>query len=228
MTREVATLRGYRIGVTAARKADEQTTLLERRGAEVEWAPALSVEPNRVDEPALRAATESVLDAPVDMLIATTGIGMRSWFAAAESWGLLAPLQEALARAEPAKALDRVAPNGVGRFLSVDVDAFAHDDPRGRIVREPGQGVEGPLPPAGGLVGRVHVERAAEHLGLTGDDPHVLPAEARQSGHEVLCPLRLDLEEVAIVDDHIDHAPHVVRPSIRSSTSGIPSASRST
>ena len=33
-------LSGYRIGVTAARKVEEQIALLERRGAVVEWAPA--------------------------------------------------------------------------------------------------------------------------------------------------------------------------------------------
>ena len=35
-------LSGFRIGVTAARKVEEQIALLERRGATVEWAPALS------------------------------------------------------------------------------------------------------------------------------------------------------------------------------------------
>jgi uroporphyrinogen-III synthase len=93
-------LRGYSVGVTAARKADEQTALLERRGAHVEWAPALSVEPNQINEPALRAATEAVLAEPVDIFIATTGIGMKSWFAAAESWGLLEALLEHLGSAE--------------------------------------------------------------------------------------------------------------------------------
>jgi uroporphyrinogen-III synthase len=93
-------LRGYRIGVTAARKADEQTALLRRRGAEVEWAAALSVEPNRIDGTALRAATERVLTAPVDLFVATTGIGVTSWFRAAESWGLLPGLLAALGRAE--------------------------------------------------------------------------------------------------------------------------------
>ena len=36
-------LSGFRIGVTAARKAEEQVALLERRGATVEWAAALSL-----------------------------------------------------------------------------------------------------------------------------------------------------------------------------------------
>ncbi len=93
-------LEGFRIGVTAARKVEEQIALLERRGALVEWAPALSMDPNQVDDTSLRAATEEVLAAPVDMLLATTGIGMRAWFDRAEEWGLLAPLLEHLGRAE--------------------------------------------------------------------------------------------------------------------------------
>ena len=53
----------------------------------VEWAPALSLDPNQVDDDALRAATEEVLARPVDLFLATTGIGMKAWFAAAESLG---------------------------------------------------------------------------------------------------------------------------------------------
>lgn len=94
------TLRGYRVGVTAARKVEEQIALLERRGAAVEWAPALQVEPNRINEDELRAATEAVLAEPVDIFVATTGIGIKSWFAAVESWGLLPELVAHLGRAE--------------------------------------------------------------------------------------------------------------------------------
>lgn len=93
-------LAGFRIGVTAARKVEEQIGLLERRGAAVEWAPALSLEPNHVDDAQLRAATEEVLAAPVDMFLATTGIGMRAWFDAAERWGMLPRLLSALGSAE--------------------------------------------------------------------------------------------------------------------------------
>jgi uroporphyrinogen-III synthase len=64
------------------------------------WAPALSTDPNRVDDESLRAATEEVLSRPIDLFLATTGIGMRTWFAAAESWGLLGQLVEALGAAE--------------------------------------------------------------------------------------------------------------------------------
>ncbi|MBI2244584.1 MAG: uroporphyrinogen-III synthase [Nocardioides sp.] len=93
-------LAGFRIGVTAARKVDEQVALLERRGATVEWAPALSLDPDHVDDELLRAATEEVLAAPVDMFLATTGVGMRAWFDAAERWGMLPRLLSSLESAE--------------------------------------------------------------------------------------------------------------------------------
>ncbi len=93
-------LRGFRVGVTAARKVEEQVALLERRGADVVWAPALSTDHNRVDDRQLRATTEEVLARPVDLFLATTGVGMRTWLDAAESWGLLDELLDALRRAE--------------------------------------------------------------------------------------------------------------------------------
>ena len=95
-----ATLAGFRVAVTAARKAEEQIALLERRGAVVEHAPALTLDPHRVDEEALRAATERVVAAPPDMFLATTGIGMRAWLEAAEGWGLRDALVQALSGAE--------------------------------------------------------------------------------------------------------------------------------
>ena len=52
----------------------------------VTWAPALSMDPNQVDDAELRAATADVLSRPIDMFLATTGIGMKTWFAAADAW----------------------------------------------------------------------------------------------------------------------------------------------
>ncbi|MDQ1106317.1 uroporphyrinogen-III synthase [Nocardioides zeae] len=93
-------LSGFTIGVTAARKVEEQVALLERRGAATVWAPALALDPRRVDDATLRAVTEEVLARPVDLFLATTGIGMKAWFDAAESWGLLDDLVAHLGRAE--------------------------------------------------------------------------------------------------------------------------------
>jgi uroporphyrinogen-III synthase len=100
VTQPARPLTGFRIGVTAARKMDEQVALLERRGAEVEWAPALSMDPNQVDDTELRAATADVLSRPIDMFLATTGIGMKAWFAAADGWGLADELVAAIGEAE--------------------------------------------------------------------------------------------------------------------------------
>ena len=100
MTSATSPLSGYHVGITSARKVDELRGLLERRGAEVEWAPALSIEPNRIDEAQLLASTREVLAEPVDMFVATTGIGVRAWFDAAESWGMLDDLCAVLGKAE--------------------------------------------------------------------------------------------------------------------------------
>jgi len=93
-------LAGFHIGVTAARKAEEQVEMLERRGAKVTWAPALSADPHRVDEVALREATERVLAGPIDIFIATTGVGMKAWFEACDDWGLVDALIQVISGAE--------------------------------------------------------------------------------------------------------------------------------
>jgi len=103
-------LTGFRVGVTAARKVEEQIGLLERRGAEVVWAPALSLEANHVEDADLRRATEDVLSRPVDLFLATTGIGLKAWFAAAERWGLR---EELIAHLGGAEILAR-GPKSVG------------------------------------------------------------------------------------------------------------------
>lgn len=90
-------LTGLRIGVTASRKAEEQIALLERRGASVHWAPVLRT---AAAEEALRAATDEVLAEPVDLLVATTGVGMRAWLEAAERADRLPALLTHLGGAE--------------------------------------------------------------------------------------------------------------------------------
>lgn len=120
-------LAGYRIGVTAARKVEEQVGLLERRGATVERAPALSVEPNRVDD-RLQTATLEVLSGPVDLFLATTGIGMRAWFDAAEEWGLLGGLLETLGTAEilarGPKSVGALRRSGLRELWAPDSECF--------------------------------------------------------------------------------------------------------
>ncbi|MFH9428103.1 uroporphyrinogen-III synthase [Streptomyces sp. NPDC017615] len=94
-TREMAAeLTGFTVGVTAARRREELTALLRRRGARVVEAPALRIVPLQ-DDAALRAATERCLAAPLDYVVATTGVGWRGWMSAAEGWGYGAALTAA-------------------------------------------------------------------------------------------------------------------------------------
>ncbi|MPZ82841.1 MAG: uroporphyrinogen-III synthase [Actinophytocola sp.] len=98
MTGDVALLAGFTVGVTAARRADELGALLERRGATVVQGPAIRIVPLADDADLLRA-TRSLLAAPVDVAVATTGIGFRGWVEAAEGWGLGDALLSALGAA---------------------------------------------------------------------------------------------------------------------------------
>ncbi len=94
----VPPLAGYTVGVTAARRAEEFSALLERRGAGVVHAPAIRIVP-LVDDTELLAATRTVIAEPVDVVVATTGIGFRGWVEAAEGWGIGAELLRRLASA---------------------------------------------------------------------------------------------------------------------------------
>ncbi|MGH3384146.1 MAG: uroporphyrinogen-III synthase [Nocardioidaceae bacterium] len=91
-------LAGYRVGVTAARRQDELVALLERKGAEVTCAAAMRIAPLD-DDADLLAATRACLEQPPDFVMATTGIGFRSWCEAADGWGLGDDLRSALGAA---------------------------------------------------------------------------------------------------------------------------------
>ncbi|MEU1087825.1 uroporphyrinogen-III synthase [Streptomyces sp. NPDC005892] len=80
-------LAGYTIGVTAARRAGELGTLLQRRGAQVVQAPALRIVQLADDSELLAATKELIAHAP-DVVIATTAIGFRGWVEAADGWGI--------------------------------------------------------------------------------------------------------------------------------------------
>ncbi|MEV4706232.1 uroporphyrinogen-III synthase [Actinoplanes sp. NPDC049316] len=91
-------LAGFTVAVTAERRREELSALLERRGARVVVAPAITIVPLRDDE-ALLHATEACVGLAPDIVIATTGIGFRGWLEAAEGWGMGDTLRAALGRA---------------------------------------------------------------------------------------------------------------------------------
>ncbi len=94
----VLPLSGFRVGVTADRRGDEQALMLGRLGIEVARGPAITTLPMGNDEQ-LRALTESLIARPPDYLIANTALGMRSWLGLAATWGVDAALLDALAHA---------------------------------------------------------------------------------------------------------------------------------
>lgn len=93
----VPPLAGFTVGVTAARRAEDLATMLERRGAVVQHGPALRIVP-LADDAELLAGTRALIARPPDVTVATTGIGFRGWVEAAEGWGLGEELLRALGR----------------------------------------------------------------------------------------------------------------------------------
>ncbi len=93
-----APLTGFRVAVTSARRADELSALLRRRGATVTSAAAIEMVP-LPDDDQLRERTQSLIETPPDIVIATTGIGFRGWIAAADGWGMANELTTALGKA---------------------------------------------------------------------------------------------------------------------------------
>jgi uroporphyrinogen-III synthase len=91
----VGALAGFTVAVTAERRRDEMAALLQRRGARVVTASAITIVPLADDE-ALHAATAACIGLAPDLVIATTGFGFRGWLEAAEGWGLADSLRSAL------------------------------------------------------------------------------------------------------------------------------------
>ncbi|WP_181769154.1 uroporphyrinogen-III synthase, partial [Streptomyces albidus (ex Kaewkla and Franco 2022)] len=96
---QVKPLAGFTVGITAARRAEELGTLLERRGAEVLHAPALRIVP-LADDTELLDATKALTENPPDTVIATTAIGFRGWVEAADGWGFGGDLLKCLGEVE--------------------------------------------------------------------------------------------------------------------------------
>ncbi|QNE77032.1 uroporphyrinogen-III synthase [Streptomyces finlayi] len=134
-------LAGFTVGVTAARRAEELGTLLQRRGAVVLHAPALRIVP-LADDSELLAATKELIDDVPDVVIATTAIGFRGWVEAADGWGigdaLLRVLRgvELLARGPKVKGAIRAA--GLTEAWSPGSESMAEV-----LDRLLGEGVEG-------------------------------------------------------------------------------------
>jgi uroporphyrinogen-III synthase len=83
------------VGITADRRWEEQAGLLRRRGLEVLHGPTMRTI-DLASDVALRDVTAALIASPPGWLVATTGMGMRQWFEAAEGWGVRDELLAAL------------------------------------------------------------------------------------------------------------------------------------
>lgn len=94
-----AALDGCTIVIAVDRRSSELAAALERHGAVVRHAPALTIVPH-IDDEALISATRRLIAEPPDVVVATTGVGFRGWIEAADEAGLAEELLMALGRAQ--------------------------------------------------------------------------------------------------------------------------------
>ncbi|WP_297082867.1 uroporphyrinogen-III synthase [uncultured Demequina sp.] len=88
-------LAGCVMVITADRRKRELAAALERRGADVRFAPALSTV-SHLDDAQLIEDTRAIIAEPPDVVVATTGIGFRGWIEAADAAGIAEPLLDVL------------------------------------------------------------------------------------------------------------------------------------
>jgi uroporphyrinogen-III synthase len=118
----VGALTGYTIGITGHRRWEEQAEMLTRRGAQVVHGPVMHTTLLHDTDATLRA-TRAVLRQPPDIVVLTTGIGTRSWFAAAESAGLDGELRAASAGATVVARGPKARSSAIGAGLEVQWQA---------------------------------------------------------------------------------------------------------
>lgn len=99
MSAENLTLAGATIAVTASRRATEQGEAFERKGAHIVYAPTVRIVPADADD-RLRADTQTVIENPPQMVLVTTGYGLKGWLEAADGFGLGGPAREAISGAD--------------------------------------------------------------------------------------------------------------------------------
>jgi uroporphyrinogen-III synthase len=121
-------LSGFTIAITADRRADEQASLVARRGGEVVHAPVIRTLPLG-EEGGTRRATEELVARPADVVVVSTALGMRGWTSAAAGLGLEADLLSALEGAEVVarghKAVGAVVAAGLGAVVPLPEPTYA-------------------------------------------------------------------------------------------------------
>lgn len=144
----VGALSGFRVAITADRRAEEQAELISRRGGETLLGPVIRTLPLG-DEDDLLDATREIIADPPDVVVLATALGVRGWCSSAEGLDLLDDLREVLsvarvvARGPKASGaattygidVDWVTPNATYAELVDHLASCARTRPDGRPVR---------------------------------------------------------------------------------------------
>lgn len=111
-----AVLAGRSVLITGERRSAELASALQRRGATTSIVPALGMIPGHDDDSLMSATNALTADRP-DVVVITTGIGLRGWIEAADAHGradaLLAALRAARIVARGPKALGAIQAAGL-------------------------------------------------------------------------------------------------------------------
>ena len=83
-----AALAGCTILLPVDRRSGELSAALERHGAAVRLAPALTIIPH-IDDEALIGRSRELIANPPDVVVVTTGVGFRGWIEAVDEAGML-------------------------------------------------------------------------------------------------------------------------------------------
>ena len=137
-------LEGWRVGVTADRRADQQVEALCRRGADVVRGCTMHTV-DLSDDPRLREVSRSLVDEPPDAVVLQTGMGLNMWLEAMDGTDVGADLRstlqttEVLARGPKAVSAARradleVAWSAPNELFSQIVDHVATTGGRRRIA----------------------------------------------------------------------------------------------
>ncbi|SDG72405.1 uroporphyrinogen-III synthase [Microbacterium pygmaeum] len=94
-----AALAGCTILLPVDRRSGELTAALERHGATVRLAPALTIVPHIDDEELIARSRALIADRP-DVVVVTTGVGFRGWIEAVDEAGMLDAFLEAIRPAQ--------------------------------------------------------------------------------------------------------------------------------
>ena len=135
-------LDGFRIGVTSDRRSEDLIDAFERRGATVLHAPTLRIAHAQQDDPIIDD-TRALIAARPDVLLATTGYGVRRWFEVADAAGLGDQLTESLSSARilvrGPKARGGIRATGLNDSGMSDVETTASLVSKALAETEPGR-----------------------------------------------------------------------------------------